>query len=173
MPKLFGELRERYAERPGGYTRVLRTEPRDTYSQAPSAILELVDGPKDMRFAMTAATIARDRKFGRNHSDITRMNIQKVTQFREGGMAALEEMVGLLKRTKVSDEEIKAAEGKEVEEEDWEDVEEEEEGDEFGEVEKASLREKTANDQWKNRQWPTRSEHRDTGKWRKKQGRRR
>src|SRR5690242_15955729 len=45
MDKLFGELRERYANRPGGYTRVLRQEPiRD--DAAPSAILSLVDGPR-------------------------------------------------------------------------------------------------------------------------------
>ena len=55
MPKLFGELRERYAARPGGYTRVLRVEPQKE-DQAPSAILEQVDGPRDMRFAMTART---------------------------------------------------------------------------------------------------------------------
>jgi len=28
LPKLFGNLRERYADRPGGYTRVLRIEPQ-------------------------------------------------------------------------------------------------------------------------------------------------
>ncbi|RMY29215.1 hypothetical protein D0864_17006, partial [Hortaea werneckii] len=40
LPKLFGPLRERYASRPGGYTRVLRIEPVKE-DQAPSAILEL------------------------------------------------------------------------------------------------------------------------------------
>ncbi|KAA6410594.1 MAG: 50S ribosomal L17 [Lasallia pustulata] len=60
LPKLFSTLRDRYAARPGGYTRVLRIEPLKPDS-APSAILELVDGPRDMRFAMTAKTLARER----------------------------------------------------------------------------------------------------------------
>lgn len=93
MPKLFGEIAERYANRKSGYTRVLRTEPADKYSQAPSAILELVDGPKDMRFAMTAATVARDRRLGQRHTDFTLKNVKKVTQFRKGGMAEFEEWV--------------------------------------------------------------------------------
>ena len=93
MPKLFGELRERYLERPGGYTRVLRTEPKNTYDQAPSAILELVDGPKDMRFAMTAAAIARDRNTRHEHSDLTLKNVEKVTRFRKNGARELEDLV--------------------------------------------------------------------------------
>jgi hypothetical protein len=94
MPKLFGEIRERYADRPGGYTRVLRTEAKDKYDQAPSAILELVDGPKDMRFAMTAAAVARDRMLGKRHTDLTHKNIAKVTRYRREGRDAFEEMVG-------------------------------------------------------------------------------
>ena len=92
LPKLFGPLRERYSTRPGGYTRVLRIEPKKE-DQAPSAILELVDGPRDMRFGLTAQTVARDRALGRGPTDWTQKNIAKVTTFREGGMGALEEMV--------------------------------------------------------------------------------
>ncbi|KAK3325463.1 ribosomal protein L17 [Apodospora peruviana] len=92
MPKLFGELRERYLERPGGYTRVLRTETKDKYSQAPSAILELVDGPKDMRFAMTAAAVARDRRLGKDHTDLTRKNMDKVTRYRRDGKREFEDL---------------------------------------------------------------------------------
>ncbi|KAF1350834.1 ribosomal protein L17, partial [Delphinella strobiligena] len=92
IPKLFGPLRERYADRPGGYTRVLRIEPIKE-DQAPSAILELVDGPKDMRFAMTARTIAKLRKDGKDINDMTAGNIAKVTRFRKGGEDDLEKMV--------------------------------------------------------------------------------
>lgn len=92
LPKLFGPLRERYANRPGGYTRVLRVEPKKD-DQAPSAILELVDGPKDMRFMLTARTLARLQKEDKEINDLTAKNIGKVTRFREGGEAALEEMV--------------------------------------------------------------------------------
>lgn len=92
MPKLFGPLRERYASRPGGYTRVLRIEP-EKEDQAPSAILELVDGPKDMRFAMTAKTIASVRAKGQQINDMTAANIMKVTAFRQNADEALETMV--------------------------------------------------------------------------------
>ena len=93
LPTLFGPLRERYANRPGGYTRVLRIEPI-TEDQAPSAILELVDGPKDMRFAMTARTIAKAQADGKAINDMTAANIHKVTRYRPTAEQDLEEMVG-------------------------------------------------------------------------------
>lgn len=102
LPKLFGELRERYLMRPGGYTRVLRTEPKNRKDQAPSAILELVDGERDMRFAMTAAAVARDEVLGRDSSHITKMNVKKLTAFRKDGEAEFRALV----------DEIKEREGK-------------------------------------------------------------
>jgi large subunit ribosomal protein L17 len=93
LPKLFGPLRERYANRPGGYTRVLRVEPKKD-DHAPSAILELVDGPKDMRFALTAKTLARQRSQGIDSlNELTALNVKKVTRFRKGGVEALEQAV--------------------------------------------------------------------------------
>ncbi|KAI9835526.1 MAG: hypothetical protein M1819_001977 [Sarea resinae] len=92
MPKLFGPLRTRYLERPGGYTRVLRIEPLKP-DQAPSAILELVDGPKDMRFAMTAATLARQRGDERGVTELTSNNVKKVTRYRKDGEKELEELI--------------------------------------------------------------------------------
>lgn len=91
LPKLFGELRTRYLPREGGYTRVVRTESKNEYDQGESAILELVDGPKDSRFMMTAKTVARDRTMGRDHTAVTKLNIKKVTQFR--GVEDFEKMV--------------------------------------------------------------------------------
>lgn len=96
LPKLFGPIAERYRDRPGGYTRVLRIEPLKT-DQAPSAILELIDGPKDMRFAMTAATIARCTKEDKDLNELTLHNIKKVTRFRKDGEMELEKMVEKLK----------------------------------------------------------------------------
>ncbi|KAF5230382.1 hypothetical protein FANTH_13871, partial [Fusarium anthophilum] len=90
LPKLLGELRNRYLTREGGYTRVVRTESKNTYDQGESAILEFVDGPKDSRFMMTAKTVARDRMLGQEHTPVTRTNIKKVTQFR--GEVPFEEM---------------------------------------------------------------------------------
>ena len=97
MPKLFGPLRERYLNRPGGYTRVLRIEPLKP-DQAPSAILELVDGPKDIRFAMTAKALVKQREEGMGMNEITAVNLRKVTRFREGGEDALEAEVLRLER---------------------------------------------------------------------------
>ncbi|KAL8797359.1 MAG: hypothetical protein Q9195_000514 [Heterodermia aff. obscurata] len=110
LPTLFTTIRERYLSRPGGYTRVLRIEPRNRNNdQAPTAILELVDGPRDMRFAMTAKTLVRERATEGGVREITARNVQKVTRFRDGGMEELERTV----RT--------------VEAEAWKAVEEEEE----------------------------------------------
>lgn len=93
LPKLFTTLRQRYEDRPGGYTRVLRTEPKSTYDQAPTAILEFVDGPKDMRFHLTAATYARNQALGLKATKITLLNRKKVTRFREGGKEEFDSMV--------------------------------------------------------------------------------
>ncbi|KAI0514503.1 ribosomal protein L17 [Xylaria bambusicola] len=93
LPKLFGELRERYLQRPGGYTRVLRTEPKSTYDQGASAILEFVDGPKDMRFAMTAAAVARDQALGLPHNELTLKNRGKVLRYRDNGQKVFDDMV--------------------------------------------------------------------------------
>lgn len=106
LPKLFGELRERYAERPGGYTRVLRTEPKDTYSQAQSAVLELVDGRKDMRFKMTAAAVARDRKLGQESTELTLRNKEKVTRFRKQGENVFERMVDRIAKLNLTSDRV-------------------------------------------------------------------
>jgi large subunit ribosomal protein L17 len=95
VPKLFGPIRERYAERPGGYTRILRIEPMKE-DQAESAILELVDGPKDMRFAMTAKILARRPAELGLTPGITQ-HVKKVTQFRKNGVEGLRNMVEKLR----------------------------------------------------------------------------
>lgn len=108
IPKLFGPLRERYADRPGGYTRVLRVEPLKE-DQAASAILELVDSPKDIRFAMMAKVVARQRAEDLPETPITRANLKKVMQFRgDKGKEEMEELVEKFDKL--------TAEGKEVKE---------------------------------------------------------
>lgn len=54
--KVFRTFASRYAERPGGYTRIHKygNRPGDN---APHAILELVDNPHDLRFEMTARAV--------------------------------------------------------------------------------------------------------------------
>ncbi|KAF8591941.1 ribosomal protein L17 [Ramaria rubella] len=56
LPKLFTSLRERYADRPGGYTRIHKfgNRPGDN---APNAIIELVDNPRDLKVEVTAKAV--------------------------------------------------------------------------------------------------------------------
>lgn len=55
-PKVFKDFAQRYAGRTGGYTRIHKygNRPGDN---APHAILELVDNPRDIKFEMTARAI--------------------------------------------------------------------------------------------------------------------
>ncbi|KAI9731675.1 MAG: hypothetical protein M1835_003519 [Candelina submexicana] len=106
VPKLFGPIRERYANRPGGYTRVLRIEPIKE-DQAVSAILELVDGPKDMRFAMTARTLANQRANDWEVNEVTARNIHKVTRYREDGVQKLEKLAGTFEKLRAEESEEK------------------------------------------------------------------
>ena len=72
---------------------------------APSAILELVDGPRDMRFAMTAKTLVRERASESGGiRELTAKNVAKVTRFRKDGEQELEAMVRRLE-DKGTDEE--------------------------------------------------------------------
>lgn len=63
------------------------------YDQAPSAILELVDGPKDMRFLMTAKTLVRERTTDEGIRELTAKNVGKVTRYRPDGFEDLEKEV--------------------------------------------------------------------------------
>lgn len=97
LPKLLGPLRDRYLNRPGGYTRLLLSEPLKD-DAAPSAILSLVDGPKDMRFSITAKTLLREREAGlTSMPEMTAVNVRKVTRFRNMGEDDLEAEVERLK----------------------------------------------------------------------------
>ncbi|WFD31254.1 54S ribosomal protein L8, mitochondrial [Malassezia sp. CBS 17886] len=58
LPRL-AELSHRYADRPGGYTRVHLMGHRKG-DHAPRAVLELVDNPTDVRLDMTARSMARE-----------------------------------------------------------------------------------------------------------------
>ncbi|HEX8686264.1 MAG TPA: 50S ribosomal protein L17 [Pyrinomonadaceae bacterium] len=68
LKRLFGELGKRYAERPGGYTRIIRLGRRDG-DNAELAIIELVDNPRereaaDSKKAKSAAGKKKSAKVG-------------------------------------------------------------------------------------------------------------
>ena len=61
MAKLFGEIAERYKERHGGYTRVLKAGFR--YGDAaPMAVIELVDRNPQARGAEDLARVAAEQE---------------------------------------------------------------------------------------------------------------
>lgn len=82
---------------------MLRLEPINKYDQAPSALLEFVDGPRDMRFMMTAKAVAEAEKARRPLHDLTVKNMQKVTRYRQNGQAAFADMVSKFKGLGVED----------------------------------------------------------------------
>lgn len=107
---------------------MLRTEPKDKYDQGASAILELVDGARDMRFMMTAAAVAKERAEAERLGileedavgegaggetaprveglrDLTAKNMAKVTRYRKNGVDEFEALVGRMKKMGFGNEE--------------------------------------------------------------------
>jgi large subunit ribosomal protein L17 len=60
----------------------------------------MVDSPRDMRFLLTARTLAFRRKNNMRMNDITAQNVKKVTAFRKDGVQELRRLVGQFERMK-------------------------------------------------------------------------
>lgn len=104
LPKLFKELGPRYADRPGGYTRVLKLEHR-MYDKAPAAIIELVDGKREIKLWLTARVVARLEKQGLPIDSTTQGNIDKLLKYKENGQEEFRQLVEELKELFYSTEE--------------------------------------------------------------------
>ncbi|KAI0305490.1 mitochondrial ribosomal protein L17 [Multifurca ochricompacta] len=78
-PKVFETLAARYASRPGGYTRIHKfgNRPGDN---APHAVLELVDGPRDLKFEMAARATGWDVLSSRLQSQSARALVKDGVQ---------------------------------------------------------------------------------------------
>jgi large subunit ribosomal protein L17 len=67
LKRLFGELGERYKDRPGGYTRIIRLGHRDG-DNAELAIIELVDNPREREAAAPPSKKAKTAGAGKRKS---------------------------------------------------------------------------------------------------------
>jgi large subunit ribosomal protein L17 len=85
LSKVFGSFAQRYAERPGGYTRIHKFGHRPG-DNAPHAILELVDNPKDLRLEMTARAIGREFL-------MSKLKVEKLSSLTHRGVAGATKLV--------------------------------------------------------------------------------
>ncbi|KTA98104.1 54S ribosomal protein L8, mitochondrial [Nakaseomyces glabratus] len=108
LRKLCGEIAPRYVERPGGYTRVMKLEPR-LGDRARQSVLELVDTPVvtagdvahpqpsiqrgNMKLWLLARATLTDESLARAHNPQTLLNLKKMLKFRDAGDVARDLLV--------------------------------------------------------------------------------
>lgn len=97
IPKLFTDIADRYKNRAGGYTRVLRLENR-LGDNAPQSILELVGGKRDMRRALTARAVARYEAHNEPLNPATRDAVNAIIKEGPDTKAAFEAEVKAMKK---------------------------------------------------------------------------
>lgn len=100
LPKLFGYYAKRYSDRPGGYTRIHKHGNRFG-DNAPHAILELVDNPRDIRFEMTARAVGwealREKVQSSDLSELVKTGVDDVNHLVKKELALDPKEVGQLR----------------------------------------------------------------------------
>ncbi|PWT92551.1 MAG: 50S ribosomal protein L17 [Blastocatellia bacterium] len=89
LQRLFSELGERYQDRPGGYTRILRLGHRDG-DKAELAIIELVDNPREIAAHEAEKKRVKSAASKRKKSDRKASAASKDSESSEAGDAATE-----------------------------------------------------------------------------------
>mgnify|MGYP003363188465 CR=1 FL=1 len=98
VPKLMGELKERYKDRNSGFTRILKLEPR-IGDNSPQVILELVDnGVREMKFWYIAKVVARLELQGSPLDPLTEKNVKDLLLYRKDGQAEFRKTVETCKK---------------------------------------------------------------------------
>ncbi|KAF9101827.1 hypothetical protein BGX27_011322 [Mortierella sp. AM989] len=81
LPKLFGPLAERFKSRKGGYTRIHKLGNRFG-DNAPVAVIELIDGPGDLKNRLLLKALARQEETKEGSiKEIVEANLEKTTAF--------------------------------------------------------------------------------------------
>lgn len=93
LKKLLKEIAPRYIKRDGGYTRLMRLEPR-LGDRAPQSILELVDSPVinessgklqygNIKFWLNVKNLLYDESLNQDYNELTLKNLKKLSLYRE------------------------------------------------------------------------------------------
>ncbi|KAF7966661.1 hypothetical protein HWV62_37561 [Athelia sp. TMB] len=100
LDKLFGTFAARYASRPGGYTRIHKFGHRQG-DNAPVAVLELVDNPRDIKMEVTARAVGWELLKARLRTgsipDILQHGVKGADDFIRGEMKLGKDSVGELR----------------------------------------------------------------------------
>lgn len=96
--KVLEQLSERYVNRPRGFTRVIKLEPRLGEDKAPMSVLELVDLDFEIKFWYTAKIVARLELQKLPLDGMTAHNVKKLTAARLDGAARFRAAVDEAKR---------------------------------------------------------------------------